>query len=72
MTKSYEDDRKKALEDRTKFTDSELSNLEIEAYQGTGRTNPDTYIIKQYPYPTNGSIRTRQKIDTRTAVHKLG
>ena len=72
MTQKYEDDRKKALEDRTKFTDKELENLEIEAYQGTGRTNPDTYIIKQYPYPIDGSIRTRQKVDTRQVVPKLG
>ena len=67
MTNDFETDRRKALHDRTKFTDAELEDLEIEEGQGGGRTNEDTYIIKTFPFPIDTSrsyvdIRDRPKV----------
>lgn len=61
LTKEYEEDRQKALENRTKFTDAELANLEITNDQGRGKTDYRKYQILQW-IPLNTSIRKRKKI----------
>jgi len=63
ITKSYEEKRRKALKDKTKFTDDELDFLEVSFPCGGGRTNPKTYRIKQFPFPTSGK---KDSIDIRT------
>lgn len=67
LTKTYQEKRNRALEDRTRYTQNELEELEItEPGQGAGRTNDKTYQIWQSPYPIDNSIRPRKKIDIRT------
>ena len=73
MTNDYEDERKKALEDRTKYTDTELAELEATGIAcGGGATNDDTYIVEQSPYPTNTSIRQKKDIDIRDVDPSIG
>jgi len=72
MTKSFEEDRLKALDDRTLFTDAELTTLELTESQGQGKYDVDTWSIKQYPFPLETSIRKRIKIDIRKAKPKIG
>jgi len=61
---SYEKDRQKALEDRTRFTDAELEELEITEDEGRGSTNYRKYQMRQW-IPLDVSIRSRKKIDLR-------
>ena len=63
IRKNYEEKRRKALKDRTKFSEDELEYLEVSFPKGGGRTNPRTYKIKQFPFPTSGRKKT---IDIRT------
>ena len=51
LKKSYEEDRQKALLDRTKFTDAELEELEISVSEGAGNTDRSNTEIYQFPYP---------------------
>ena len=39
LTKKYENKRRLALEDRTRYTDAELTELDISSTQGRGETN---------------------------------
>ena len=71
-TKEYESDRIDAMLDRTKFTDDELEALEVEFPQGGGRTNPESFVIKQNPFPTMAKIRRKKNIDVRDVVPKIG
>ena len=64
LTKSFEEDRQKALENRNRYTDAELEYLEITADQGRGRTDYRKYQMKQW-IPLSVSIRSRKKIDLR-------
>lgn len=64
LKKSYEEDRQKALEERTKFTDDELTDLEITTDQGRGKTNYRKYQMLQW-IPLDVTIRKRKKIDLR-------
>ena len=65
QTSVYEDDRKRALEDRSKFTSAELTTLDVAFPSGGGRTDPDNYEIKQQSFKPKGEIRTRKKFDMR-------
>lgn len=66
LKESYLKDRRKALEDKTKYTDEELREREVtQPGQGGGRTNPDTYEIWQDPVVYDPSIRSKKKIDIR-------
>ena len=64
ITKTYEDDRLKALEDRSKYTDTQLDLVDVldDVALGGGRTDDDTYEFKQFPYPTNSQIRRRKTV----------
>jgi len=62
MTKTFEERRRKALKNRYPFSDEELIDLEIEFGEGGGRTNPNTFKIRQFPFPTKGK---RDVIDIR-------
>lgn len=65
MTQPFEEDRKRALEDRRKFTTAELTELGISSSQGGGRTDPDNWEYKSSPYPMDKSVRSTQKFDIR-------
>jgi len=64
LRKSYEEDRQKALEDRTRYTDDELTELEITNDQGRGKTDYRKYQMYQW-VPMNQKIRKKQRIDLR-------
>jgi hypothetical protein len=72
LTKKYNDDRNKALYDRTKFTNAELTNLELNSLQGDGKRDPDSYTIEQFPYPMDPSIRRKKDIDIRVVDPSIG
>ena len=72
LTKDYEDNRRKGLLDKTKLTAAERTTYEISGADGGGRTDPDTYEIKQFPFPTDTSIRPRKTIDVRKVMPELG
>lgn len=73
LTKSYQRDRRRALEDRTRFTHKELMDLEVtESGQGAGATDSDKYKIWQHPYPIDQSVRQRKKVDIRIAHPNIG
>lgn len=65
LTKSYEEDRQKALEDRTKFTDAELADLEITNDQGRGRTDYRKYQMYQWIVSDPKIRKKKKKIDLR-------
>lgn len=72
LKKSYAEDRQKALDDRTRFTDDELTELEIGATDGTGRTRRDITEIYQFPFPTDTTIRPRRKINIKDVDPTIG
>lgn len=70
LTASYEEDRQRALLDRTKFSADELGHLEIESWQGINPpTNLDINLREQHPFPTESSPGT---YDVREARPELG
>jgi len=71
LTKSYHEDRDKALYDRSKFTDTERANLEITQFQGTDR-DPDLHTIEQYPYPMDPTIKKKKNINIRKTDPTIG
>ena len=71
-TKSYENDRRKALRWRYNFTSDELSDLDIGATEGTGRTKEDTFELKQFPFPANPSIRPAKKVKITAVDPRIG
>lgn len=64
LKESYEDDRQKALENRDRYDDDELIDLEITTDQGRGKTDYRKYQLKQW-ISLDVSIRPRRKIDLR-------
>ena len=72
LTKKRESERQSALLDRTGLTADEILTLELTESQGRGRTNPDTYNIKQFPFPTDSSIKPKETIDIRRVRPELG
>jgi len=71
MTKSYEETRQKAMEDKSKYTDKELKIYEISGAQGGGMTNHEKFEVKQFPFPTDPSIRKKETIDIRKVDPKI-
>ena len=61
LTSKYHEKRCKGLEDRDNLTADEIILYEISGSQGGGMTDPDTYKIKQHPFPTTG----KKTVDTR-------
>ena len=74
MTEDYEEDRRKALKDRTKYSDERLEDVDVldDETLGDGKTNPDSYEIKQFPFPVNQSIRDRKELDLRQVDPRRG
>ena len=72
MTNTFEDKRLKGLDDRTKLTSEERLKYEISGAAGGGMTNPDTYEIKQFPFPVNQTVRKKKKIDIRKVDPRIG
>ena len=64
MTNSYQDDRIKALEDRSKYTDAKLDEVDVldDEALGGGRTDSDSYEFKQFPFPVDTSIRRKKTV----------
>ena len=72
LTKKCLKKRQKGLLDSTKLTDTEKAIYEISGADGTGMTNSDTYIVKQFPYPTDATIRKKKDIDIRKVDPRIG
>jgi len=72
LTNSTHEDRCDALEDKTGYSADDLSTLGITGSDGGGRTDSSTYEIKQFPFPTDSSIREKQTIDIRKVRPELG
>lgn len=72
LTKKYEKKRQKGLRDRTKLTSSEILYYEISGAQGLGSTNNETFEIKQFPFPTDSTIRKKKTIDVRKKDKRIG
>jgi len=72
LTNKYENKRRKGLRDRTKLTSSEILVYEISGAQGLGSTNNEFFEIKQFPFPTDSTIRKKQTIDVRRTDKKIG
>jgi len=62
LGKKFEKKRNKGLEDKSKLTSIEVTFYEIEGDEGGGRTNPDTFKIKQHPFPIDSSIRRKKNV----------
>ena len=69
---SYEDDRSKALEDRTKYSTEELNEWEIVFPDGGGMTNPESFEMKQFPFPIDSTVRPRKTIYIPAVDPKIG
>jgi hypothetical protein len=72
LTKTRESERQDALLDRTSLSAQEILTLELTASQGGGRTDPDTYTIKQNPFPIDSTIKQKETIDIRKVRPELG
>lgn len=72
LTQQFEDDRRDLLEDSTDATQDTKDWYGITGSQGGGRTNPDTYEIKQHPFPVRGDVRKKQTLDVRKVMPELG
>jgi len=67
LRKSYLNDRRKALLDKSGYTSEELDrlHLDIGTGQGSGRTDPTTTEYWKVPYPPIGSGRSKKKGNIR-------
>ena len=72
ISKSYEEDRKKGLSDRTKIDSSLHDWYGINVGDGGGRTDINEPRIKQFPFPTDPSIKSRKRLNIRKIDPKLG
>lgn len=73
MKKSFQDDKNRALEDRTTYTDAELERLEITTIdKGGGETDSDNFRVKQFPFPLDTAIRAKKEYDLRYVNKKVG
>jgi len=72
LTEKYEEKRQRGMENYLNLTSAERLKYEISGSQGRGRTNDDTYQFDQFPFPTDQSIRKRQKIDMRLVDPTIG
>jgi hypothetical protein len=67
LTESFEDNRRKVLKDRSKYTDEQIEEVRLDDKHahGGGITDNKSFIIKQFPYPINQSIKRKDKVDVR-------
>ena len=72
LTKSYEDGRKKGLRDRTSLTQEEKELYEISGSDGGGRTLESTFVVEQFPFPTDPTIRQKKEIDVKKVDPRIG
>lgn len=72
LTKTREEDRQEALEDKTGLTADEIITLEITGSQGGGRTSSDSFVLQQFPFPVDSTIKQKQKLDVRKVRPELG
>ena len=72
LKKSFEEDREELLEDATNATQATKDWYGISGNQGMGITNPDTYEVKQHPYPMKGDKRKKKKFDVRAIRPEIG
>ena len=72
MTKTFEIKRLKALQDRTLYTDAELTELGLTENQGQGKYDVDTWAVVQNPFPVNTSVRKKIEIDVRKSRPQIG
>jgi hypothetical protein len=72
MTEKYETKRQKALEDNSKYDTTTLSDLDITGSQGGGKTDSSSFIIKQYPYPVDQSIKRAMKVNLSHEDPRVG
>ena len=63
LTETFEKKRRKCLLDKSKFTSEEITQYEVSGAQGGGITNPNTYGIKQFPFPIE---HKKKVVDVRT------
>jgi hypothetical protein len=69
LTYSFLNKRRKGLLDRDSLSSDDRTLYDIEETDGTGRTDPDTFKIKQHPFPVDKSKKT---IDVRSVKPELG
>jgi len=74
MTSEYQEKRRKALEDRSKYSDITLDDLDVldDDRLGGGKTDNDSYEIKQFPYPLDSTIKSKKTIDIRKVDPRVG
>lgn len=72
LTKKYAKDRQEGLYDSSNLTADEKTELGISGADGGGRTNDSTFVIEQFPFPTDTTIRKKQKIDVRKVDPRIG
>lgn len=72
LMKKWNKDRQKGMEDKSKLDANEISLYEISGSEGGGRTLNSTYEVKQFPFPTDPSIRKKQTVDIRKVDPKIG
>jgi len=60
LTKKYENKRRLALKDRTRYSDAELEKLGITATQGKGVTNDDNWIHDTQSCSPNNIINKKK------------
>lgn len=66
LSKKFQAKRCRGLLDSDNIDSSLHDWYGISGNKGGGLTDPDTYKIKQFPYPVRGAgIRKRKKIDIR-------
>lgn len=71
MTKRYERHRRRGMENRYKYDDDYLEKYDVDFPLGAGKTKDSTFEVKQFPFPTDQSVRDRKTIDIRK-VPRLG
>lgn len=71
LTQDYTDDRCKAMEDRNKYDDDTLEELELDTNKakGGGETDPDNYKFRTFPYPAD---KTRKKVYVQDVDPRVG
>ena len=73
LTKEYQEKREKALRDRTKYVDATLDDLDLldDTTLGGGKTDNSNYMIKQFPFPLDSSIKSKKTLDIRIADPRI-
>lgn len=74
LTESYQNDRVRVLKDRSKYNDEQIRDADLTGKfaDGGGKTDINSFIIKQFPYPVNSSIKQRKKLDLRAEDPRTG